>query len=406
MSESNKYDVVIVGAGPAGSSAAYSAARSGASVAFLEREDAVASTVRTSGVTWMDTVKEFDIPDDCYNPIRNYAFFSPNNEVTVKDTEPRAVVLNVRKTYRLLASRAQDAGAQLFTRTNVTDAIVKDGTITGVHATTSDGVKDFEAKIVIDASGFQSTVARITQSVKRWNRFGVGAEWEARAENVSEDTWWLLVGSKYSPAGYAWVFPLGNNMIRIGVGIAKPASSQDPAARLQYLMEHRPGPLSRLGKIEPVEYHYGLIPNDGVSRKSVHNGMIMVGDSAGQANPLVLEGIRYAIRYGRLAGQTASRAAQSGDVSASSLQHYEEHWRAQIGSKIRAALRVQERWLKLDDKEWDAELNLIREFSVDEFLDFVKAEFGLGYVAHMALAHPKIAARQLVRLVRDSLQRT
>lgn len=403
VDKTTKYDVLVVGAGPAGSSAAQAAAQKGASTLMLEREPKVASTVRTSGVTWMDAVKEFDIPKDCYHPIRNYAFFSPNNEVIVKDTEARAVVLDVRKTYRVLAKRAQDAGAELVTGANVTDAIVKNGAISGVHATTSQGMQGFESKIVVDASGFQSVVARTTQSVEKWNNFGVGAEWEARAQNIDEDSWWLLVGKEYSPAGYAWVFPLGDGVIRIGVGIAKPASSEDPAARLQQLLEKRPGPLSRLGKIEPLEFHYGLIPNEGVIRKSVHNGMIMAGDSAGQANPLVLEGIRYAIRYGRAAGLAAAKAAQNDDASEAALQHYEDTWRKEIGSRIRAAVRVQKRWLNLEDAEWDAELDTIREFSADEFLDFVKANFGLGYIARMAVSHPKIAVKELVRLVKDSL---
>ena len=401
MNNSKNYDVLVVGAGPAGSSAALEAAKKGVSVAILEREKNVASTVRTSGVTWMESIKEFDIPNDCYHPIRNYAFFSSNNNVTINDTKPRAAVLDVRKTYRLLATRAQDAGAELFTDSNVTDAIITDDAIAGVQAIVKNTKQKFNSRMTIDASGFQSIVARSTRKVERWNQFGVGAEWEARAENVDEDTWWLLVGEKYSPAGYAWVFPLGNNMIRIGVGIAKPDSAEDPAARLEQLMKKRPGPLASLGKIVPKEFHYGLIPNEGVSRKSVHNGMIMAGDSAGWANPLVLEGIRYAIRYGKAAGVTAAIAASSGNVSESALGHYEKAWRKEIESKIRAAARVQKRWLCLTDSKWDTELETIREFSCDEFLDFVRADFSLGYIMRMAISHPKMAVKELIRLVKD-----
>jgi digeranylgeranylglycerophospholipid reductase len=74
------YDIVVVGAGPAGSSAAYQAATNGAKVALIEKEQTVAETVRTSGVTWINNIKEFGIPDDCFNPIKNYSFCSPNNE--------------------------------------------------------------------------------------------------------------------------------------------------------------------------------------------------------------------------------------------------------------------------------------------------------------------------------------
>ena len=46
-----------------------------------------------------------------------------------------------------------------------------------------------------------------------------------KSENVDSDTWWLMVGQQYSPAGYAWIFPLGNNIVRIGVGVGKPEST-------------------------------------------------------------------------------------------------------------------------------------------------------------------------------------
>ena len=92
------YDIVVVGAGPAGSSAAFSAAKNGVKVVLLEKEETIAETVRTSGVTWIQNIKEFEIPENCYNPIKNYSFCSPNNEVTISDSVPQAAVLDVRKT--------------------------------------------------------------------------------------------------------------------------------------------------------------------------------------------------------------------------------------------------------------------------------------------------------------------
>ena len=62
------YDIIVVGAGPAGSSAAYMIAKNNVKVALLEKEDVVAQTVRTSGVTWVEDVEKFRIPRDCYNP--------------------------------------------------------------------------------------------------------------------------------------------------------------------------------------------------------------------------------------------------------------------------------------------------------------------------------------------------
>jgi len=132
------YDIVIVGGGPAGSSAAFTAAKNGVRVAMLEKEESIAQSVRTSGVTWIKDVKKFGIPSECYNEIRKYSFCSPNNQVSISDAKPRAVVLDVRKTYQWLTQQAEKEGADIFLKTNVTgvktDANEK---ITGVKASSN-----------------------------------------------------------------------------------------------------------------------------------------------------------------------------------------------------------------------------------------------------------------------------
>lgn len=403
MSQELDYDIVIVGGGPAGSSAAFTAAQNGAKVALIEKEESIAQTVRTSGVTWLDAIDEFEIPKRCYNPIKNYGFCSPNNKVIIKDKTPRAAVLDVRETYRWLANKAEKEGADVFVHTNVID-IIKDenGKISGVIATQSNQKKIFKSKIVIDASGFQSIIAKALGVVRQWKRFGVGAEYEANAEKIDAESWWLMVGEQYSPAGYAWIFPVSEKIVRIGVGVGKPESEVDPTERLKQIIEKKVGPIKELGEIVPIEFHYGLIPNEGVSRKTVYDNLILVGDSAGQANPLVLEGIRYAIRFGRIAGDIASNAVKSGDTSEKFLKKYEDIWKNAIQGKINSASKVQTRWLGLSDKEWDEELDIISELSADEFLDFIKADFGLSSIIKLATHHPKLAVRQLFNLVKSA----
>jgi len=398
----HNYDLVVVGGGPAGSSVAYEAAKKGIKVALLEKEETIAFTVRTSGVTWIKSIKEFGIPDDCYNPIKNYSFCSPNNEVTITDTIPHAAVLDVRKTYRWLANQAENYGADIFLKTNIKDVIKnKEGDIVGVSGTSKEGEVRFHSKVVVDASGFSSIVSKSMGHVTQWGRFGVGAEYEVKAENVDQETWWLMVGQKYSPAGYAWIFPVGKNIVRIGVGVGKPESSVDPTERLKELMDSKTGPISKLGKMTPIEFHYGLIPNDGLTRKTVYNNLILVGDSAGQANPLVLEGIRYAIKFGRVAGKIAADAIKAGKTDEDALYPYEENWKKDIQAKIKSAGKIQDRWIGLSDEEWDKELDIINELTPEEFLDFIKADFGLSNMIKLAVHHPKLAVRQLFNLVKS-----
>ena len=408
MSKIYHYDLVVVGGGPAGSSAAWAAAKEGIKVALIEKEESIAETVRTSGVTWIESIKEFGIPDDCFNPIRKFSFISPNNQVTISDSVFRAAVLDVRKTYRWLAGEAKAGGAEIFLKTNI-KGVIKDekGDIAGVTGAGPDGDVTFYSKVVIDASGFASTVGRLMGFANQWTRFGAGAEYEVSVENVDSDTWWLMVGQQYSPAGYAWIFPVSENVVRIGVGVGKPESSADPKQILNEIMEKRLGPIKELGRTEIIESHYGLIPNDGLSRKTVYNNLILVGDSAGQANPLVLEGIRYAIKFGRIAGQVSSKAIRAkeggggGITDEGALYPYEKMWRDEIESKIKAAGKVQNRWIGLTDRQWDREIDIIRELRSDQFIDFIKADFGLSGMIKLAAHHPKLAVRQLFSMVKN-----
>ena len=118
-----------------------------------------------------------------------------------------------------------------------------------------------------------------------------------------------------------------------------------------------------------------MSPKEGLTRKTVYDNLILVGDSAGQANPLVLEGIRYAIRFGEIAGKVAAAAIKIEDTSEKSLMPYEKEWRKAIESKINSAIKVQNRWVGLTDEEWDKELCIINELSADEaYINMLRVE--------------------------------
>jgi digeranylgeranylglycerophospholipid reductase len=396
-----KYDITIVGGGPAGLSAAYAAAKAGAKVILFEKDGAIAHSVRTSGVTWIPEMEKLGIPDEYYNPVQNYRFVSPSNDVLISGSTAKSCVLDVRGTYQYLAFLAAEAGADIMVKSNVINVVKAGERIAGVKVSTPRGDLTVQSTIVIDASGFSSSVARRVGIVGEWKRYGVGAEYECYCDHADSTTWVLMVGQQYSAAGYAWIFPLSRNRVRIGVGIGRPESSAEPLEKLQDILENKPKPVDALGKIQPIELHYGFIPNEGVRKNSIADGLMVVGDSAGQSNPLVLEGIRYAIEFGRLAGEVAARSLSHG-ANKESLMDYEKAWKAKVESKIQSALRVQTRWLGLTDEEWDKEIEILRDMTVDEFLDFIKADFTTGKMMKLALHHPKLAARQLFNMILKS----
>jgi digeranylgeranylglycerophospholipid reductase len=393
-----QYDIAIVGGGPAGLSAAYSAARSGAKVILFEKDEAIAHNIRTSGVTWIDSMDNLGIPSQYYNPIQNYRFISPANDVLISGDVAKSCVLDVRGAYQYLAMLAAKEGAHIMVRSNVTNILRVGDAVAGIKVNTPKGEIVVNCTLVIDASGFSSSAGRKAGMVPEWRRYGVGAEYECYCDNADSSTWTLMVGQQYSEAGYAWVFPLSGNRVRIGVGIGRPDSNVDPLDKLHSLMENRPKPVGSLGKIQPLELHYGFIPNEGVRKSTVADGLLLVGDAAGQSNPLVLEGIRYAIEFGRLAGRVGAESLSTGSTKGS-LAEYEKIWREKVESKITSALKVQSRWIGLTDEQWDKEIEILRDMTADEFLDFIKADFTAGKMMKLALHHPKLAARQLFNII-------
>jgi digeranylgeranylglycerophospholipid reductase len=330
--------------------------------------------------------------------VQNYRFVSPSNDILIPGGVAKSCVLDVRATYQHLAFMAAEAGAEIMIKSNVIN-VVKDGNkVAGVKASTPKGDLTVLSTLVIDASGFSSSIARKAGAAGEWKRYGVGAEYECYCDDIDSATWTLMVGQQYSDAGYAWIFPLSKNRVRIGVGIGRPESIAEPLEKLHEIMGKRLKPLDTMGKIQPVELHYGFIPNEGVRQNSVADGLVMVGDSAGQSNPLVLEGIRYAIEFGRLAGEVGAESL-SCNASRESLLDYELTWKAKVESKIQSALKVQKRWLGLSDEEWDKEIEILRDMTVEEFLDFIKADFTTGKMMKLALHHPKLAARQLFNMI-------
>lgn len=387
-------DIAVVGGGPAGLSSAYAAASEGSKVILFEKDDAIAHNIRTSGVSWIKEMEKLKIPREMYNPIKNFTFISPSNEVTIKGNEFSSCVLDVRRVYQHLAMLAAEAGAKIMVRSRVYSLFSGPQDKIMLRANTPLGNLEIKTKLIVDASGFSSVVGRKLGLVKPWRKYGIGAEYECYCDNVDPETWYLMVGKRYSDAGYAWVFPLSKNRIRMGVGVGRPESNFDPVQKLSEMLEKKLKPLDRLEDIQPLEFHFGFIPNEGSRETTIADRLIIVGDSAGQSNPLVLEGIRYAVEFGRLAGRVGAQSLSKGSVK-SSLNEYERIWKSKVQSRINSAMNIQSRWMSLSDDQWDQEIEMLRHMSSEEFLDFIRAEFTVTKMLRLALNHPRLAARQL-----------
>jgi digeranylgeranylglycerophospholipid reductase len=384
------YDVVIGGGGPAGLSAAYAAVLNGASAMVVEQNHEIGSPTRTSGGSFIKDLIELGIPQQLFHPLHRLRFVSPNRSAEFQYHEPLVCVMDVRGVYQHLATIAAQAGAKIWLASKAVD-LIKDGTrVIGVLVETRNkATVEIRASVVIDATGYKGQLLRQAGLSPQFQRFGVGAEYDLFAPHCNQDEAVLVVGSQYAPSGYAWVFPWGNQRVRVGVGVIHPDNSANPADLLDSFVDRASKLGVNLEGSQPIEYHVGLIPSE-MSKTFIGQGILGTGDAAGHASTLVGEGIRWAIKAGRLAGTVAADAVKHEDASIAHLTSFQSEWLNRYGRNLRIANMINRKISRWDDEKWDERTQLLSSLSPEDFARALQTDFSIGWALGIAWAHPRL----------------
>lgn len=397
-------DIVIIGAGPAGLSAAETAAKQNIDVIVLEKSSEIGYPIHTSGGSWIKELINLGVSEHLFHPIKKCRFIAPNKEARFVFEEPLACVLDVRGLYQSMAEKAAQAGAKIIVNTRVLEPIIEDGYVKGVKAVSNiDGDLEIKAKVTIDASGFSSVAARKVGLHAGFRRFGVGAEYDLYAPKYDQDESVLIVGSNVAPSGYGWIFPHGNNRVRVGVGLIHPVSTENPKKYLNKLINEIPGVSDNLTNSAQIEYHHGIVPSEGLVKKTVSNGLIVVGDAAGQLNALVGEGIRYAIMFGKLAGRTAADSVLNKNNSENFLKKYQNSWN-DFRKKIEITYEINKRIAQYSDEKWDKRAEMLSKLTPNQFADFIKGDLSLSWAMGVLLRNPSFLGSTTVSLVKKKFR--
>jgi electron transfer flavoprotein-quinone oxidoreductase len=347
------YDVVVVGAGPAGSAAALVAARAGRRVLLLERGEQAGAKNVSGAAFYAPQVLEALVPGFARTaPLerrltrRVVSFTSPESALAVdfRSTGWGGAGSNgftvLRPRFdRWLAGQAVAAGADLLTET-VVDDLLRDGAgrVTGVHVRRPEG--EIGAAVVVAADGVNSFLARQAglRGELRPDEVALGVkEVVALDRRVIEDRFGLTgdegatieyVGSVTGGVSGGAFLYTNRDSLSLGV-IAQVASlaaaCQRPADLLEGFKAHPAvAPLLRGGRL--VEYSAHMLPEAGwPGLPRLHGaGILVAGDAAGLcfATGLYLEGINFAIASGAAAGETAAEAVDAGRTDAAGLAAY------------------------------------------------------------------------------------
>lgn len=355
-------DIAVVGAGPSGSMAARAAAERGSEVILLEEHPQVGLPVFCGEGLSLNGLRDAGIeptPEVVSQRITKVRVFAPGGgHLDFISTDWTGFIINRDVFDSLLSERAVEAGAELMVGTKATEVLKEEGVVSGVRARRGGQPLEIEAKVVIGADGYASTVRR-TAGLGRWHadivtcaQFRLG---NLMLEEPEMNEFHL--GSKVAPGAYAWVFPKSEEVANVGLGVRR-IHTGPPIAYLKRFVGLDP----RFDRAEVMMVSGGIIPVSGVVDKVVGDGVMIVGDAAGQLIPCTGAGVHSGVVAGRIAGDVAASAIDDGDVSAHRLSEYERRFNVVWGKRISDSRRV----VEMLDRFSDDDLNTFAEVLTGE----------------------------------------
>jgi len=343
------YDVIVVGAGPAGSMAARYAAQGGVKVLLLEKDRDIGSPVRCAEGVGAVGLKEVVQPQERWiqNRIEGVRLVAPNGKVVQVQSDDFGYILNRKIFDNYLAEEAARAGAEIRTKAYVYGLILEDGFIRGVKVHHLGRDYRLKSRVVIGADGVESRVGRWAGLKTHTSMHDMETCVQMTLANIDVDRryCYFYFSREIAPGGYLWVFPKGDSAANVGVGISGDYSRyKSPLHYLQRFISKRFPSAAVLTMVA------GGVPCSSTLREIVSNGLMLVGDAAHQANPLSGGGIVTAMIAGRIAGRVAAEAIKEGDVSARRLRAYVREWNKAEGRNLRRFYRIKEGVFKLSDE--------------------------------------------------------
>ena len=373
-------DVVVIGAGPAGSMTATRLAEQGHDVLLLEEHAAIGTPVHCTGLVGLEAFDEFDLPRDLILSQAGAARFwgAAGQSVTIRSERIQAVVIDRAALDMRLAKRAIGAGVELRSAcraesVNVGPAAVR-VTATGLeHAVT--------ARACVMACGANY----------RFHRpLGLGLPdvflQSAQLETTFPETFDVEVrfGREVAPSGFAWLVPFRRaGAPHARIGLMAETRGKDRFETFLASLCGRAG----VGRDEVPTPRLKMLPLGPVSR-TYADRVVAVGDAAGLVKPTTGGGIYYGLLSGSIAADVLGDALRRDRLGEKTLRRYETHWRRRLGQEIRVGLAFRRIAARLSDETIDSLIDLARVNGIVPLLQ-ENASFNWHRKAAIALlGHP------------------
>ncbi|MCD6157184.1 MAG: NAD(P)/FAD-dependent oxidoreductase [Euryarchaeota archaeon] len=363
-----KYDVVVIGAGPAGSSAAYEAAKRGLKVLLIEKRAEVGSPIRCAEGVGKEGLEDLGIKPKSEwiaNEVKGARIYAPSGDYITLEASMAGsevgYVLHRDKFDQYLAKMAVDAGSELYTRAMAIGLKREDSEIV-VRIRHFGNLYEVRTPIVIGADGFESLVGEWAGIRTRLDPKDINVTFEYRITGAKFDPNYteFYIGNEVAPGGYVWIFPKSEKEANVGIGVLLSRVDSEKK-RPKYLLDKflKEHPKYR-GKI--IAVISGAVSVSRPLEPSYTDNVMLVGDAARMIDPLTGGGIIHAIISGRAAGETAAKAIEKGDYSNRSLKEYEARWKPKIYEKLLRNYLAKEIFVKVSDDVFNKIVDALKDY--------------------------------------------
>ncbi len=362
----SSYDVVVIGAWPAGSVAARRAAEGGLKTLLIEKRQEIGTPVRCAEAIGADLAKPFLPYDPRWVDATIQAFAIHNSRgdsIQLPPAEPTLVVNRKVFDYELALVAAR-AGAEVRTSSAAVGLVIEEGAVKGVRIESLGRAQEVQARLVVAADGTESQAARWAglKTVPPLADYYLGIEFllAGMRGKMNPQVCEYHLDRSMAPGGYLWVFPKSEDTANVGLVIG--ADQGGDASALSYLERF-------------VTLHYpetsvmaviaGGIAVTGALKSLVTDGLVVVGDAAHQADPLTAGGICLGMIGADMAMQVAVPALQRGDVRAARLQEYEKLWQARFGKMHQALYKIRKMLNRMSQERLDGLVKRASELPIE-----------------------------------------
>lgn len=359
-----KFDVIVAGAGTGGSLAAKTATKAGLKVCFIDiknKEDIgkkiCGDAIGKHHFDNLDLKKP--AADELERVMEGIEMYSPDEQTSyvVKGEQLYGYILNRHRFGQRLVKEAVDAGAVLYDATQVLEPVIEQGFVCGVSTKNlKTGEKNvLRSSLVVEATGFFAAIRKklkpeIAIDIKVANEDVEACYREIRQLKQPLDDpslCQIYITQKIALGGYYWIFAEGGRKVNVGLGVAMTEGFPNPREQLYTHVLSQP--LFEDSSI--VDKGAWYVPTRRPLDSMVGNGVIIVGDAACQVNPIHGGGMGPSMIAGTLAGKTAAKALEKGDVSREGLWDYNVEYTRNYGAK-QAGLEIFRILLQnMDDEE-------------------------------------------------------